>query len=625
MKKRAFSALMAVLVILPLLVPTALAEGDKPIKFRDKVFEAWVRASLDRPEGDITVKEASGVEDLMLWRDGEIPEEEKIRDISDVANFPNLRTFSAHGNAIKDIAPLAKLTSLTYLDLGGNPLKSLAPIAKLTELKEMTIWYCGLADLSPLKKLTKLEVLDAKGNKIKDAKPLKGLTNLKRLDLMDNQIRDAGPLAGLTSLTALMLSGNPVKDWSVLEGIYRNLAESDFTPDQLSGDFEIPFDDQALEQKVRAAIGKKKGKITYGDISGLREVYASYEGGRKERKIRSIKALAYFPKLFKFEAFDQEISDLTPLKGLENLVILALDGCPVTDLAPLGGMGSLGILQLSRTGVSDLTPLSGLKTLGTLQAQGNRITDIHALANLTNLDALDLSYNNIADISALSGLAKLTSLRLAGNPIPDFTPIRDLLPNLTDRDFEPLFADDVPATPIEIADPAFEGALRRALNIFGRPITRRDAYPVRKLELFNEKTEASAFSDISPLKWFVNLEELRFNANPVTDFGALSGLTKLRNLDAGFLQVADITPLMGLTSLESLNLRSCPVADAGPLANLTKLRFLDLADTRVADVAPLAKLTNLRMLYLSNCPAEDLSPLKAIYKNLEQNDFTIPK
>ena len=110
----------------------------------------------------------------------------------------------------------------------------------------------------------------------------------------------------------------------MLSGIHPSLEESDFTPGQLSAEAVIEFDDPALEKKVRAAIGKKKGEVTYGDVSALRELYASFEGGKKEEKIRSIAALRYFTALFKFEAVAQEIT-VDPIKtvGSDNVTFQA--------------------------------------------------------------------------------------------------------------------------------------------------------------------------------------------------------------------------------------------------------------------------------------------------------------
>ncbi len=575
----------------------AKAEANLPeaIKFHDPLFEKKARAYLGKPDGPITVKEAWNVGELDLGNGGEsIPDEEKLSGISDVALFPNLFVFSAYNNNISNLSPLKKLTGLKYLDLNGNPLSSLKPLANLNELLELRVRSCGLKDLAPLKGLKNLYLLDAADNAFKDCGALKELAALNFIDLSNSQIRDASPLAELSNLKALRLAGNPVGDWSLLSAIYPNLTESDFTLDQPGMDFVIPFDDAALEKKVRAAIGKKKGKITYDDVASITELNIGFDESKsKDVKIQSIEALKHFTSLTKLDAWNNGIGDLSPLAGLKNLALLNLEGNPAGDLTPLSGLTSLKLVQLPRA--TDLMPLKSLSGLEGLTAHGVQISDISPLVGLQSLRDLDLAYNNITDLSPLSGLTRLTSLRLTGNPVTDYEPIRGILPNLTDRDFEPLFADGVPDTPIEIAEPAFEAALRRATGIKDRPITQRNAYLIRSLTLHNEKTEESLFSDIFPLKWFVNLEELEFNANPITDLSPLSGLAKLRRLNIGFSQVSDLSPLAGLKSLESLNLRSCPVNDVTPLKDLKNLRWLDLTDT----------------------PVEDLKALDGIRKNLE--------
>lgn len=643
---------------------------EEEIVFADPVLENIMRKLVDNPEGALTRESLKAVENLNIGIDGEnTPEDEKIHDLTGLQYCMNLSGLALYGHAVEDISPLAGLTGLKYLDLGGNPIGDISALSNLHELRELSIWGTDVGDLSPLAGcaeltglyanvnkiedisalagLSQLSILDLGENAIHDVSPLAGLSNLTKLYLRRNRIEDASALAGLTQLTALHLGENPVEDWSVLSAIYPNLSDNDFSPNQIPDGTVIAFDDPVLEARIREAIGKPEGDVTCGDAKSYQgDLYANYNWQPGEEKIHSIEALRYFTNIFKFEASDQDIRDLSPLSELKNLGILWISGNPISDLSPISGLENLGILQISDTGEAlDLAPLAGLKNLGTLLARNDRIEDISALAGLSNLMELDLSGNNISDLSALSGLAKLTSLKLSGNPVTVFEPIRELMSNITDRDFEPLYADDASDTPIEIADPAFEAALRRAMNIYDRPITERDAYLVREIELTNEKTEESMFSDISPLKYFVNLEKLSFNSNPITDLSALQGLTKLKSLKAGFLQVSDLSPLSGLVNLDYLNIDFCPVEDFSPLAGLVNLGFigaencpvrdltplaglvnlynLSLKNCLVEDVSPLANLTNLKVLFLEGCPVVDYSPLAGIYPNLEGKDFEI--
>ena len=122
--------------------------------------------------------------------------------------------------------------------------------------------------------------------------------------------------------------------------------------------------------------------------------------------------------------------DIESLRGLEyavNLKDLIIDRSQVSDLTPLAGLENLGYLAIVRSQVSDLAPLAGLKNLRTLKLYNNRITDITPLAGLINLKVLQLQNNQIEDISPLAGLVNLKELNLLGNQIVDFTPIYGLV------------------------------------------------------------------------------------------------------------------------------------------------------------------------------------------------------
>ena len=99
--------------------------------------------------------------------------------------------------------------------------------------------------------------------------------------------------------------------------------------------------------------------------------------------------------------------DIESLKGLEHAI-------------------NLVALHIGRAEVSDLTPLAGLEKLRLLKLFANRITDITPLAGLINLEVLELQANQIEDISPLAGLVNLKNLNLGENPITDFTPIYGL-------------------------------------------------------------------------------------------------------------------------------------------------------------------------------------------------------
>lgn len=313
----------------------------------------------------------------------------------------------------------------------------------------------------------------------------------------------------------------------------------------------VAFIDAALEKKVRAAMNKPEDDITVADAEAVTELNLSNEWQPQipeELQIRDLSALQYFVNLTKLDLTFNAITDISPLAGLTKMESLKIPGNQIEDIGPLSGMTALYDLHIWGNRIKDIAPLARIKELSSLFMFSNQISDISVIANMKKLDLLAMDNNQVTNISPLSGL-KLTRLRLNGNPIADFSPIKDIYPTLTEKDFEILDASNVPDDPIEIAEPQFERALRNAMNIHDRPITMKDAYLTQSLGLFNEKTEDTILSDITPLKYFVNLTSLEFNANRISDLSPLQGLTKLKSLNVAFNQVKDITPLAGLTQL----------------------------------------------------------------------------
>ena len=79
----------------------------------------------------------------------------------------------------------------------------------------------------------------------------------------------------------------------------------------------------------------------------------------------------------------------------------------------------------------------------------------------------------------------------------------------------------------------------------------------------------------SPLRDLTDLRVLAFKDNSqITSLVPLSGLTRLRKLDASFTGVSDLTPLIGLKHLRVLDLAGTSVEDLSPLLHLPSLEEL---------------------------------------------------
>ena len=231
--------------------------------------------------------------------------------------------------------------------------------------------------------------------------------------------------------------------------------------------------DVHLEQAVREALEiPDEIPIHPGDMAGLLNLFLR----EIAHDIRSLKGLEYAVNL-KFLVIDtSQVSDLTPLAGLENLEFLSIFRSEVSDLTPLAGLKNLWVLKLFENPISDISPLSGLIGLQELRLGSSLISDLTPLANLQNLRVLILQGDQISDVSPLSGLIGLQELRLGSSLISDLTPLVNLQ-NL------------------------------RVLSLQGDQI-----------------------SDVSPLSGLVELQELILESNAISDFTPLVSLTNLKTL-----------------------------------------------------------------------------------------------
>ena len=78
-------------------------------------------------------------------------------------------------------------------------------------------------------------------------------------------------------------------------------------------------------------------------------------------------------------------------------------------------------LDLYLNEIRNLSPLEGLQDLTSLKLSLNEIEDISPLSGLANLTMLDLSYNKISRIASLAALGKLINLDLSSNPLENIT------------------------------------------------------------------------------------------------------------------------------------------------------------------------------------------------------------
>jgi len=313
--------------------------------------------------------------------------------------------------------------------------------------------------------------------------------------------------------------GNPLSP-----GVYNIVACVDRKYDKDNGDGEVPeihksnncsteavftvdlppnIPDPNLEAKIRQAIGRPTGTITYSDLEQL--TYLNSESS----SITDLTGLENCSNLTNVYLNSTQISDISPLAGLTNLQLLYLGFNQISDISSLAGLTNLQRLVLASNQISDISSLAGLTNLQRLELGSNQISDISPLSDLINLQWLNLTSNQISDISSLAGLTNLQLLYLGSTQISDISP----LAGLTNLQWLHLGSNQI--------------------------------------------------SDISPLAGLINLQWLNLTSNQISDISQLSDLINLQWLELGSNQINNISSLVanpGISNGDVVNLLSNPLS-----------------------------------------------------------------
>ena len=572
----------------------------------------------------------------------------QITDVSALAGLTKLEALQLAGNQITDVSALARLTNLTYLHLWGNQITDVSALAGLTNLKELYLRQNPLSassinnhipvfqarrvtvtfDPLPAPTITAATTDDPTPVTIPDAKlraaieatlskargttitkgemstllrlnvAYAGINNLTGLEfavnlnwsnLSGNNISDISPLSGLNNLTELKLRQNPLSASSINDHIpalqARGVTVSfNPTPVTITDDpTPVTITDVNLRAAIEAALGKASGAtITKGEMSRLFRMEASDAGIRDLTGLEFATNLTYLKLDGNTFRDGSALRGLTALSGLTNLIELDLSGNHLTNISALSGLTNLTNLSLIQNNISDISPLRELTNLTYLNLDRNNISDISPLRELTNLTYLNLDRNNISDISLLRELTNLRRLSFHYNNVSDVSPLRGLT-NLTELNFNGNNASDI-------------SALSGLTNLTWLQIWLNN------------------ISDISALSGMTYLKTLYLHHNNVSDISALSGLTNLKTLGLLENNISDVSPLRGLTNLTFLALAYNNISDVSPLRGLTKLEALQLTYNNISDVSPLRGLTNLTFLTLAYNNISDVSPLRGLTK-----------
>jgi len=126
------------------------------------------------------------------------------------------------------------------------------------------------------------------------------------------------------------------------------------------------------------------------------------------------------------EGKNMKIKSLKGLEKCRSLAALDLEGNEITDLTPIKGLKMIQTINLKKNKIKDIKPLAGLTALQYVHLEGNQVSDLKPLMKMKNLRTLYLTRNKVTDLKPISGLSKIWSLYLAGNKVKDLQPVAKL-------------------------------------------------------------------------------------------------------------------------------------------------------------------------------------------------------
>jgi hypothetical protein len=181
-------------------------------------------------------------------------------------------------------------------------------------------------------------------------------------------------------------------------------------------------------------------------------------------------------------------------------------------------------------------------------------------------------------------------------------------------------------TPVAIADPNLEAAIRSALAKPTGELTAEDLGSLQELDApYREisslsgleaatnlnfvNLEGNRIADASPLAGLTGLEVISLNENRLTTGAAFANLVNLHVLLLNDNDIQDVNWLAGLTQLTSLGLMFNPLGNCDVVAGLHNLSELYLNGTGISEVSFVSGLNNLTVLGLGDNNIRDGSPV----------------
>ena len=207
-------------------------------------------------------------------------------------------------------------------------------------------------------------------------------------------------------------------------------------------------------------------------------------------------------------------------------------------------------------------PTASLEDLGQLPnveqvcVAAEALTDLSPVAGHERLSAVEFKHNQIEDIAPLAGMTSLTYVGLNDNPVRDIAPLAEC-PNLAFLDL----------CDVRTYDPS-------AIASLGN---------FDFLDLSNPTGSYNYLSGKSVLS-------LRLNWSGLTSLDALSGVSRLEDLQMSHTAVTDLSPLADHPGLRVVNIAAVPAKDLTPLLGLPMLESVVVSADMLPEVEALGEV-----------------------------------
>ncbi|WP_050607466.1 leucine-rich repeat domain-containing protein [Clostridium niameyense] len=522
---------------------------DKKVTFKDENLERIIREDLNKPSGDIFIKDISKAKIVYLDASNK-----DIKDLSGIEYLTDLKKLKLNDNKIDDISKISDLKSLKYLDLKNNNIK----------------------DFKALKDSTKLETLYLKGNKTEDYNPIEGY--YYKIKDKDFSLYDDVKIK--------------FEDKNLEKEVRKAAIEYGKDKDRPIGDlYNLKYTDV---QGIKKLDLHNKG---IKSIKGLEYLQDLEELDLSNNELSNIDTLKEFSKLKKVDLSKNKIKDISVFHKLNNVEYLNLSENAIEDISPLRNLKNINYLDLRHNKVYYIDSLKNKYNLEHLFLAQNNIIDFSPLATLNHLKDLYIS-NNISDDF------NYTKEYYHNIINKDFTLNNPIV--FEDKDFENLVRKEInkPSNPIYEKD--MENI--KKLDLYHAHIHKIGGIEsFKSLESLNLK--GTDIDDVSPLKALKNLKDVNLSNTKVKDISPLKNSTSIKILNINETNVSNIQSAEFMKSLEKLYLVNTKITSIKPITNLNKITELDISkcDIEFNDEYKnsIKSLNNLTKLNISNNPKVD--------------------